>query len=278
MLKEQKEFPESATPYIIAWVIIVTVILAILLPYLVYIPALPVLFFNAIAPPPSSPQNTTPFSNPDGLLVHYDFENYIVSSHQVVDTSGNGKNAVVQGTFMNRVPGIRGNYSLSFSGMGPFSGLAKLRSADNPAAGRNNITFSLWFRTDNLRHNTQLASAMSTGDPKSGWVIGTLRSEFWDDSGKPVYYFDETGRKYPLRAGNWTLKTITYNGDQVREYINGEEVGAWPATRAPLGKGEPMVIGGWQPFGNNFAGEIDDFRIYNRALSPEQIAGVYRGE
>jgi hypothetical protein len=36
-----------------------------------------------------------------------------------------------------------------------------------------------------------------------------------------------------------------------------------------------MTIGSWQPFGQNYAGRIDEFRIYDHALNETEIAGLY---
>lgn len=267
------EMPESALPYIIGWVVIVTVIFAILLPFVAYVPVMPVFLYKAIIGLPvavhSSNTNLVPgeTANPDGLVVRYDFENDFTRSHQVFDDSGNGNNAIVQGLFMKPDTGVRGNQSLSFSGAG------LLLAPGNPAAGKTNVSFSIWFRTADPDNNYNLASAATTGEPRTGWMIGTRTHELWDDAGKPVHTSGIEGYAFAPRA--WVHKVITYNGSRVREYLDGKLYRDWPATGAALGTGKAMTLGSWQPFGMNFAGQVDDFRIYDRALSEENVTGLY---
>ena len=278
-----KGFPESTTSYIIGWVVVVTVIFSILLPSFFNIPVLPVIFFNALTANDQNqsshqPSMNTGAENPAGLLVHYDFENYIGSSRQVVDISGGGYNGVMRGPFMKAVPGIGGGHALSFPSLGPVSGLYQIRSRGNPAAGINNVSFMVWFRTPQRSYNSEIASAVSIGIQKSGWSIGALKDELWDDNGKSVYLNRKENYRAPIIPDTWTMKVITYNGSMVREYINGVETGKWPATGATLGSGGELTLGSLQPFGFNFIGDIDDFRIYDYALSPEEVATLYQQE
>ncbi len=278
-----KGFPESTTSYIIGWVVVVTVIFSILLPSFFNIPVLPVIFFNALTAnyqnqSPHQPSMNTGAVNPMGLLVHYDFDNYIGSSRQVVDISGGGYNAVMRGPFMKAVPGAGGGHAISFPSIGPVSGLYQIRSSGNPAAGIHNVSFMVLFRTPQLGYNSEIASAISQGIQKSGWSIGTLRDELWDDNGKSVYLNRKENYRDPIIPGTWTMKVITYNGSAVKEYINGVETGNWIASGEVLGGGGDLTIGSLQPFGFNFIGDIDDFRIYDYALSPEEVATLYQQE
>jgi len=45
-----------------------------------------------------------------------------------------------------------------------------------------------------------------------------------------------------------------------------------------MSAGVPMAVGGWPQFqGHNYVGEMDDFRIYDRALDAGDIAALSRG-
>jgi len=276
-----KGFPESTTSYIIGWVVVVTVIFSILLPSFFNIPVLPVIFFNALSANYQDPSSHQPSiisgaANPEGLLVHYDFDNYVGSSRQVVDISGGGYNAVMRGPFMKAVPGAGGGNAISFPSIGPVSGLYQIRSSGNPAAGIRNASFLLWFRAPQLGYNSDIASATSPGIQKSGWSIGTLKDELWDDNGKSIYLNRKDNYRSPVHPGTWTMKVITYDGSTVKEYINGVETGNWLASGAALGGGGDLTIGSLQPFGFNFIGDIDDFRVYNYALDPGAVGTLYR--
>jgi len=276
-----KGFPESTTSYIIGWVVVVTVIFSILLPSFFNIPVLPVIFFNTLSAnyqnqSSHQPSVNTGAVNPEGLLVHYDFDNYIGSSRQVVDISGGGYNAVMRGPFMKAVPGAGGGHAISFPSLGPVSGLYQIRSSGNPAAGIHNVSFMVLFRTPQLGYNSEIASAISPGIQKSGWSIGTLKDELWDDNGKSVYLNRKENYRAPVTPDTWTMKVITYDGSMLKEYINGVETGNWLASGDVLGSGGDLTIGSLQPLGFNFIGDIDDFRIYNYALDPKEVATLYK--
>ena len=185
-----KGFSESLTPFVIGWVIVATVISSILLPFFINIPVLPVIFFNAVAQNPQNQSYNTPipihsYNNQDGLLVHYDFQNYVVSSRQIVDVSGNGYNAVLRGPFLKAGTGVGKDPAIAFPTFGPVSGLYQVRTMGNPAAGTHNVSFVVWFRTPQVRYNSDIASAVSTGLTKTGWSLERLRTPCGTITGNP---------------------------------------------------------------------------------------------
>ena len=57
---------------------------------------------------------------------------------------------------------------------------------------------------------------------------------------------------------------------------NGRLVNDWPTTGAAIGQGQPMVVGAWPPFyAYNFQGSIDEFRIYGRSLTQQEVQALY---
>ena len=93
---------------------------------------------------------TTSFPEPP-LLVRYDFEGDFTASGTVLDRSGNGHNAQVTGA-VARTTGISGSQGIAFTGNG------YLQATSNPAAGKTDVTFSLWFKTEHPEENSKLAS------------------------------------------------------------------------------------------------------------------------
>ena len=89
----------------------------------------------------------------------------------------------------------------------------------------------------------------------------------------------------PLAAGQWTHLAVTLNGNVGRLYVNGVEVGTNPnMTLRPssLGPTSQNWIGRSQYGDPNLNGTVDDFQIYDRALSADEIlalggAGAQRG-
>ena len=109
------------------------------------------------------------------LLVRYDFEGDFLASGTVVDRSGNGHDAQVYGAVASAT-GISGGQGIAFNGNG------YLQAASNPAAGKTDVTFSLWFKTEHPENNYKLASgAWWNWGPGSGWIMATHGPEFWSD-------------------------------------------------------------------------------------------------
>ena len=68
-------------------------------------------------------------------------------------------------------------------------------------------------------------------------------------------------------VNTWTHLAATYDGAQIRIYVNGTQVAAVARTGTYEQNNNPLWIGGNAVYGEHFQGRIDDLRIYNRALS-----------
>jgi hypothetical protein len=81
----------------------------------------------------------------------------------------------------------------------------------------------------------------------------------------------------PFDFGIWYHYAMTYNGSMVSLYVNGVFVFQYPYTGQLQSNNMPLEIGRDMP-GNleYFNGSLDDFRIYNRALSVVEIASLFQ--
>ncbi len=82
----------------------------------------------------------------------------------------------------------------------------------------------------------------------------------------------------PLATGRWMHVAVTLSGATATLYVNGSAVGSnTKMTRAPfrLGGTDRNWIGRSQyPADPYFNGKVDDFRIYNGAMTAEQVAAL----
>jgi hypothetical protein len=80
---------------------------------------------------------------------------------------------------------------------------------------------------------------------------------------------------YALAPGTWYFLVGTYDGSTMRFYINGQQIGS--ATSISLVYGSPFAI---FPTGTTGGSEysIDDYRVYNRALSAVEVQTLYNAE
>src|SRR5439155_7658459 len=74
-----------------------------------------------------------------------------------------------------------------------------------------------------------------------------------------------------LPVNAWTHLAGTFDGTTVRLYVNGVEVASQAQATSLVNTAETLQIGADKFAGENFAGRIDEVRIYNRALSPAEI-------
>jgi hypothetical protein len=78
-----------------------------------------------------------------------------------------------------------------------------------------------------------------------------------------------------LPLSSWSHLAGTYDGTNIRLYVNGVLVRTTLMTAGMPGTVGPLRIGGNEvslPFGGQFfKGLIDEIRIYNRALSQAEI-------
>ena len=64
---------------------------------------------------------------------------------------------------------------------------------------------------------------------------------------------------------------LTYDGATLRLYVNGTQAASGPASGPIETNSNPLRIGGNVPYGQYFQGRIDEVRVYNRALSSNEI-------
>ena len=75
----------------------------------------------------------------------------------------------------------------------------------------------------------------------------------------------------PLPLNTWTHVAATYDGAMMKFYVNGILVASRAQTGALAASTLPLSIGGNSDFGEYWSGLIDEVRIYNRALSQNEV-------
>ena len=212
-----------------------------------------------------------------GLVGHWNFsEGSGTIAH---DSSGHGHD----GTLFNApawTAGIGGG-ALNFSGTNyvevPYS--AELNSSS--------FTISAWAKPVVLPAGPNSAHSIITSrdDPSPhGYILYAMDSsgpgdwEFWTgnaNSGNPWNTLAGTG----VAANNWTLLTATYDGTTMRLYQNNSLVSSKVCSYFVNGN-RPLRIGAGATESTPtyfFEGLISDVRVYNRALSGAEIAGLHQG-
>jgi hypothetical protein len=81
--------------------------------------------------------------------------------------------------------------------------------------------------------------------------------------------------------GQWHNVIGTYDGSSVRLYVDGRQVGSGTPDTAPIAYGLPttndLTIGDYRGCtGLDFSGSVDEVKVFDRALSPLEIAAGYQ--
>jgi hypothetical protein len=155
---------------------------------------------------------------------------------------------------------------------------------------------ALQFNGTSARINVPDAASLhlTTGMTLEAWVDPSTVNSSWRDviyKGNDNFYLEATstnssrpdagliaGGTYgdafgtaALPANAWSYLTETYDGSTLRLYVNGTQVASTAHTGAITTSTNQLQIGGDSIYGQNFAGMIDEVRIYNVALTAAQI-------
>jgi hypothetical protein len=80
-----------------------------------------------------------------------------------------------------------------------------------------------------------------------------------------------------ITIGNWQQVGFTDNAGSITFYVNGVAAGASSTTPLPLSPNDHLAIGGATCRNDRYiSAGIDDVRIYNRALSPSEVATLFK--
>jgi len=85
---------------------------------------------------------------------------------------------------------------------------------------------------------------------------------------EPFEYSEVGGEELPI--SEWSTLALSYDEEDLRLYLDGELVDSTESSDAISSEGD-LSIGCSKNFGDEFTGVIDNIRIYDRALSPEEI-------
>ncbi len=200
-----------------------------------------------------------------GLVAAYSFDEG--SGTIAADSSGNGN----KGTLVN---GTTWSTTAKFGRAANFDGVDdRIDVADSSSLDlTNGMTLEAWvrpaansgYRTVVLKEvSGELAYSLYAADSDhathpSGWVRISGAS----------HYADGTGA---LPLNTWSHIAVTYNGSALVYYVNGVQTSSTAVSGAIMTSNLPLRIGSNTIWGEYFQGQIDEVRVYNRALAASEI-------
>lgn len=201
-----------------------------------------------------------------GLLLKYSFNGTLN------DGSGNGSPVTIADA--KYAPGIGGKDSIVFDG-------TNNDLTANFGMNKSSFTFSLWVKM-NQQHPepSQIfsSSAPATNLRYEMQVLndGTLQTYHTNNIRTPL----QTGPGV-INVGEWHLITNTYDNGDYKVYVDGNNVISDNTGSGPVIFDSPIYVG-WDPWlgvanYEKFLGQAQDFRVYDKALSADDVKSYYEG-
>jgi fibronectin type 3 domain-containing protein len=215
--------------------------------------------------------NVSPASNeasavvtnaPAGLVAAYSFA--AGQGTTLADTSGNGNTGTITGATWTAA----GKYdsALTFDGVNDWVTVPDANSLDLTTA----MTLEAWVRPTLLTSWRTVLFKEQTGNLTYGLYGNTSATR---PNGQ--VFVAGTDRNVngsaALVVNTWAHLAVTYDGAQLRLFVNGTQAGALAQTGPIVTSTGVLHIGGNAIWNEWFAGQIDEVRIYNRALTQAQI-------
>lgn len=211
----------------------------------------------------------------DGLILYYDFDG------DVLDRSGNGNNGVASGAIHDPEGKFGGAYY--FDGIDDFIEVGDITDLDGASA----MSISVWHKFPSPE-----------GFDDDEYTIVSKRGAFIDGGFSFLYdpvqnrfesYLDEGGRRsgefqYSRSLGveddTWYHIVLSFNGTHTLMYSNGFETdtdfGPQTTPFSILANDVILEVGGDPSDSSAYLkGHLDELRIYDRALSPDEILQIY---
>ncbi len=223
----------------------------------------------------------------EGLVGYWKMDDNVTGDSQtIIDYSGYNSDGTTSD----------GNASLDCSSGGKLGQACNLDGSDDYISVTDSdsldvadaITIAAWIRRDGTGSREAIIGKYRTSDSKRGYymdvesVADTYGISFFLGDSDGAAFSQAVANDVLISSGEWYHVAGTWdkNGDgKLRVYVNGIEETSYPFQDTKTDSININDLAVW--FGNRegttryFDGDIDDMRLYNRALSPSEIVDLY---
>jgi hypothetical protein len=189
----------------------------------------------------------------------------------VVDSSGNGNDGTAQQNTSVLHTNGKINGALTFDGTTDYVDCGDIDIGTGPR------TFAAWVRADSTSGVTAIIGKdTGSATTEAGWLYQSSSNILWklrNPAGSSIRMFTTT-----LTTGGWHFLVATYDTTDMHVYFDGvlddgPLLGTVPDSVPD--NSIPLQIGARGNGAYKFNGTIDNVMIFNKALTPEEIAALY---
>jgi len=201
----------------------------------------------------------------NGLVGYWNFENC-----DGYDSSGGGNNGTLVGSpTCNETAGKVGKGLLQHN-------LSQYIDLGSNISVGSAFSFSGWYRLTGSAGPQWHAFFLSNSYCNSGNAFGAM----YEQQSSIIRLYDGSNClgtrtiSYSLPSDQWFHFSLTYDGASISTYIDGTKIDSFPYSGA-VATSPPFIIGAnLSPLTYNWQGNIDEVRIYNRALASPEVAAL----
>ena len=197
-----------------------------------------------------------------GLVGYWTFDD--ASGDTATDSSGNNNTGTLTGDPV-WTSGKKGG-ALEFDGSGDYINAGDVDSVD----GLSTVTVAMWVKPESSIFGLAIDKAQSSSQSR-------LSIENSSELAPKFYISNSGGVSFgTLEQNKWAHLIGTYDGVTMKTYVNGSLVNSSALSTTVSDTSNPLLIGGRNSANPlYFTGLIDDVRIYNTALSAEEVQTLY---
>ena len=217
----------------------------------------------------------------EGLIAHWKFDE---GEGTIAYDSAGDNHGTLYGD-PNWVAGEIGSYALDFDGAGDY---VQIPDDDSLTPG-NKITIAFWLYNRGGQNAGIYKYAACPSEPSSPGASRAYYMHVIDSTGKlrlrifaPGDNFDDIYSNNVVSLNQWHHIAGTFDAGEAAMYIDGQLDNSDTMTVSSIwNDAQPLIIGGYWEYcgGDSFVsrlnGKADDVRIYDRALSPEEVQNLY---
>lgn len=201
-----------------------------------------------------------------GPVGHWKFDEG--SGTTAMDSSGNALNST---SFTGNPTWVSGKYGKALA----FDGTSQSVNFGNVLGITGNVTAEVWVKWNEFKNYGVILEKGTGGSATSfNYAIWSYASSVNAIIGNGTSNNTVSVNASALSTGRWYHLALVADGSTLKLYIDGKVAASTTQTITPTANSSNFSIGNATSTPYNVNGSIDDVRIYNYALSPEQVATV----